>query len=165
MGLGMGFVMAPMSTAAMNSVSADKAGAASGILSMSRMVGGTFGVAALGALFQHLSSERLADSLASAPVSAGQREQLVENLGSGGGEVVRGLDPATAEQVSAAVRDAFVHALSSGMWMATGFALFGALVAALMVRDRSAAAKPETDAEPETPAEAHAAGEARPVGV
>ena len=48
MGLGMGFVMSPMSTAAMNAVSATKAGAASGILSMSRMVGGTFGVAALG---------------------------------------------------------------------------------------------------------------------
>ena len=32
---------------------------ASGILSMSRMVGGTFGVAAVGALFQHLSDNRL----------------------------------------------------------------------------------------------------------
>ena len=36
-----------------------KAGVASGILSMSRMVGGTFGVAAVGALFQHLSDNRL----------------------------------------------------------------------------------------------------------
>src|SRR6202042_318397 len=50
MGLGMGLVMSPMSTAAMNSVDRTKAGAASGILSMSRMVGGTFGVAVMGAL-------------------------------------------------------------------------------------------------------------------
>ena len=55
MGLGHGLSMSPMSTAAMNAVAPEKAGAASGILSMSRMVGGTFGVAALGALFQHLS--------------------------------------------------------------------------------------------------------------
>ena len=135
MGLGMGFVMSPMSTAAMNAVSATKAGAASGILSMSRMVGGTFGVAALGALFQHLSSERLADSLAGTGVTAAQRDHIVENIGAGGGDAARGLDPATAEQVSNAVKDAFIHALSSGMWLATGVALTGALVAWLLVSD------------------------------
>src|SRR3954451_23483663 len=51
MGLGMGLTMSPMSTAAMNAVDRSKAGVASGTLSMSRMVGGTFGVAVLGALF------------------------------------------------------------------------------------------------------------------
>ena len=145
MGLGMGFVMSPMSTAAMNAVSETKAGAASGILSMSRMVGGTFGVAALGALFQHLSSERLADSLAGTGVTAAQRDHLVENIGSGaGGDATRGLDPATAEQVGHAVKDAFVHALSSGMWLATGVALIGALAAWLLVsglRGRTAAGR------------------------
>jgi MFS family permease len=50
MGIGIAFVMSPMSTAAMNSVDKTKAGVASGILSMSRMVGGTLGVAVLGAL-------------------------------------------------------------------------------------------------------------------
>jgi EmrB/QacA subfamily drug resistance transporter len=52
MGLGMALVMSPMSTAAMNAVATTKAGVASGILSMSRMVGGTLGVAVLGAIFQ-----------------------------------------------------------------------------------------------------------------
>ena len=54
MGFGMGLVMSPMSTAAMNSVEPPKAGVASGILSMSRMVGGSFGVAAMGALIATL---------------------------------------------------------------------------------------------------------------
>jgi EmrB/QacA subfamily drug resistance transporter len=49
MGVGMGFIMTPMSTAAMNAVDRTKAGVASGILSMSRMVGGTLGVAVLAA--------------------------------------------------------------------------------------------------------------------
>jgi EmrB/QacA subfamily drug resistance transporter len=50
MGIGMGFIMSPMSTAAMNAVDRTKAGVAGGILSMSRMVGGTLGVAVLAAL-------------------------------------------------------------------------------------------------------------------
>ncbi len=158
MGLGMGFVMSPMSTAAMNAVSADKAGAASGILSMSRMVGGTFGVAAFGALFQHLSSNRLADSLAGTGATAAQQERLVDDIGSRvGEEALRGLDPATADQVRAAVQDAFIHALSSGMWLATGVALAGAAVAALLISDRRAQ-PPEPARRPRAAAEAETVG-------
>ena len=66
-------------------------------------------MAALGALFQHLSSNRLAESLAGTGVTTGQRERLVEELGSGSGEqALQGLDPATAQQVGRAVEDAFV---------------------------------------------------------
>ena len=52
MGVGMALVMSPMSTAAMNAVADAKAGIASGILSMNRMIGGTLGVAVIGAVFQ-----------------------------------------------------------------------------------------------------------------
>jgi EmrB/QacA subfamily drug resistance transporter len=52
MGIGIALTMSPMTTAAMNAVTVDKAGIASGVLSMARMVGGTFGVAATGAIFQ-----------------------------------------------------------------------------------------------------------------
>jgi EmrB/QacA subfamily drug resistance transporter len=52
MGFGMALVMSPMSTAAMNAVAATKAGVASGILSMNRMIGGSLGVAIIGAVFQ-----------------------------------------------------------------------------------------------------------------
>jgi EmrB/QacA subfamily drug resistance transporter len=52
MGVGIALVMSPMSTAAMNAVQVQKAGIASGVLQMSRMVGGTVGVAATGAIFQ-----------------------------------------------------------------------------------------------------------------
>jgi EmrB/QacA subfamily drug resistance transporter len=158
MGVGMGFVMSPMSTAAMNAVSAQKAGAASGILSMSRMVGGTFGVAGLGALFSHLSSQRLADSLAGTGVTGAQRDKLVENIGSGAsGDSVKGLDPAAAEQVGRAVKDAFIHSLSSGLWLATGVSLVGALVAFVLVSDEiaevhEAAPLPEPNASAEAEA-------------
>jgi EmrB/QacA subfamily drug resistance transporter len=52
MGFGMALVMSPMSTAAMNAVAEAKAGIASGVLSMNRMIGGTLGVAVIGAVFQ-----------------------------------------------------------------------------------------------------------------
>ncbi len=60
MGIGVALTMSPMSTAAMNAVSTSKAGIASGILSMFRMVGGTFGVAAIGAIFQSEAGSVLA---------------------------------------------------------------------------------------------------------
>jgi EmrB/QacA subfamily drug resistance transporter len=123
MGIGMALTMSPMSTAAMNSVAAHKAGVASGILSMSRMVGGTFGVAALGALFQHLARNDLAHSLAGTGISAAQRDQLVSGLGTASDA---GHLPPVA--VSAA-HDAFIHALASGMWLSASVAAAGALIA------------------------------------
>jgi EmrB/QacA subfamily drug resistance transporter len=153
MGFGMGLVMSPMSTAAMNAVSADKAGVASGVLSMSRMVGGTFGVAALGALFQHLASGRLAELLRGTGVTAAQRDEIVHNIGSARDAAGSGLDPQTAAQVGRAAKDAFIHALSSGMWLSTGVALTGVLVALLLVEPKEApgpepAPQPEAAAEP-----------------
>jgi hypothetical protein len=44
--------MSPMTSAAMNAVAVEKAGIASGVLSMFRMVGGSLGVAVTGAIFQ-----------------------------------------------------------------------------------------------------------------
>jgi MFS family permease len=67
MGIGIALVMSPMSTAAMNAVDQTKAGVASGILSMSRMIGGTLGVAVLGTFISHTSS----------------RAEFVDSLGNG----------------------------------------------------------------------------------
>jgi len=156
MGAGIGMTMSPMSTAAMNAVRDDKAGVASGILSMSRMVGGTFGVAALGALFQHLSRHELADKLAGMRIPAGVREQLVHNLGSPHDAARAKLDPELAARVAKASNEAFVHALSSAMWLSLGVALLG-VVAALVLIERKPAAQPDPVSQPEAAAE--------PVGV
>ncbi len=48
--------MSPMTALVMGSVDRAKAGAASGVLSMTRMIGGAFGVASLTAIFDHISS-------------------------------------------------------------------------------------------------------------
>jgi EmrB/QacA subfamily drug resistance transporter len=52
LGIGIALTMSPMTSAAMNAVTVQKAGIASGVLSMFRMVGGSLGVAVTGAIFQ-----------------------------------------------------------------------------------------------------------------
>jgi predicted MFS family arabinose efflux permease len=145
MGIGMALVMSPMSTAAMNSVEPQKAGVGSGILSMSRMVGATFGVAAIGALFQHLARNELADKLAGTGVSAGEREQLVHSLGAGSqGE---SLPP----QVVTASHDAFIHAFANGMWLSAGVAALGAVLALWLIQPKTSA-RPDPARRPEAAA-------------
>jgi MFS family permease len=130
MGIGMALVMSPMSTAAMNAVEPRKAGVGSGILSMSRMVGGTFGVAALGALFQHIARSDIADALGGSGISAAQQERLVASLGTASDGA--NLPPAAAD----AAHNAFIHALASGMWLAGGVAALGVVLAFWLIGDR-----------------------------
>jgi len=125
MGIGMGFVMSPMSTAAMNSVDPAKAGVASGVLSMVRMVGSTFGVAVLGAIIATLGRSRLTTLLPH--LSAGQHARLANALGSGASGA--GL-PA---RVQTAMSQTYVYALSNALYVAGGLALLGALLAWVLV--------------------------------
>jgi hypothetical protein len=129
MGLGMGLTMSPMSTAAMNAVEPAKAGVASGILSMSRMVGGTFGVAAMGALVTGVGRSRIDELLPALP--AERRQALADTLGAGGGRI--------GGQIGAAVQDAYVYALNDGLRIAAVVALIGAVVSWRLIADRAQA--------------------------
>jgi EmrB/QacA subfamily drug resistance transporter len=126
MGVGIGLVMSPMSTAAMNAVDRAKAGVASGVLSMSRMVGGTFGVAAIGALVAGVGRSKINESLPHLP--APTRAHLAESLGGGAG------DHHVPAQVTSALHEAFISALGSGMRLSGAVAFIGAIVAFTMVR-------------------------------
>jgi EmrB/QacA subfamily drug resistance transporter len=147
MGIGMALVMSPMSTAAMNAVVPEKAGVGSGILSMNRMVGATFGVAALGALFQHLARSELTDKLAGSGITKAQQDQLVHNLGAGGGS--GDMPP----QVTTAAHDAFIHAFSNGMWLSAGVAALGVLLAFWLIAPKKVE-RPDPARHPEATAEA-----------
>jgi EmrB/QacA subfamily drug resistance transporter len=142
MGIGMGLVMSPMSTAAMNAVDRTKAGVASGVLSMSRMVGGTFGVAIMGALIATIGRSKLDSSLPH--LSAATRAAIANSLGSGGVSTQH-----ASANVVAAVRQAFVSALGVGLTIGTVVVLSGAVLAWMLVqRAPSAAAAPALDGQP-----------------
>ncbi|MCU0313267.1 MAG: MFS transporter [Solirubrobacteraceae bacterium] len=139
MGFGMGLVMSPMSTAAMNAVDQSKAGAASGILSMSRMVGGTFGVAVMGALIQSLGRGRLEELLPRA--GEAQIDRLTDALATGGMGI-----PGAA---GAAVQTSFLDAVNLAMKIGSGFALVGALAAWLLIDVGPAAARRHAELDPQ----------------
>ncbi len=137
MGLGMGLVMSPMSTAAMNAVDPTKAGVASGVLSMSRMVGGTFGVAAMGALITGLGRSKIDETLPQLPESA--RHNLAEGLGAGatGG----------TGAVHDAVQTAFLYALNDGLRIAAVIAVLGAVAAWTLIEAGVPKRQPVHDAD------------------
>ncbi|HMJ34724.1 MAG TPA: MFS transporter [Baekduia sp.] len=137
MGLGMGLIMSPMSTAAMNAVDQTKAGVASGVLSMSRMVGGTFGVAVMGALISGLGRQKIDELLPQVP--QGTRASLAEGLGAGatGG----------TGAVHDAVQQAFLFALNDGLRIAAVVAALGAVAAWVLVEAGVPHRQPVHDAE------------------
>ncbi len=139
MGFGMGLVMSPMSTAAMNAVDQSKAGVASGVLSMSRMVGGSFGVAAMGALVTGLGRQKLGELLPAVPSDT--RAKLAESLGASGSGRGSG-------RSADAMREAFVFALNHGLRIGAGVALAGAALAFLLVEPKRADAPAEAEVEP-----------------
>jgi EmrB/QacA subfamily drug resistance transporter len=136
MGVGMGLVMSPMSMAAMNAVDRSKAGVASGTLSMFRMVGGTFGVAALGALVASVGRHDLNQSLPQLPT--GQRDALVDGLGSGAG--LTGAPP----QVVDAAHAAFVDALGTGLTISSIAIAIAAVAAWFLIAPGKHATAPVT---------------------
>jgi MFS family permease len=139
LGIGIGCVMSPMSTAAMNSVAREKAGVASGVLTMSRMVGGTLGVAVVGALVTTVGRGKIDDLLPAVPEAT--RDRLAEALGAGAVPVD------ATPQVTAAVHEAFVGAVSAGLTVATFVVLLSAFLAWLLVgRKVAVAPAPEVSA-------------------
>ena len=154
LGLGMGLVMSPMSTAAMNAVDRSKAGAASGVLSMSRMVGSTFGVAVMGALVATIGGSKINSSLSDVPASV--RHAVTDALGSGAA-----IGGHASERIVAAANDAFVSALGIGLLVGSIVTLCGAVVAWTFIQRRVAAPAAVT-APDEVEAAAEAGNEAAP---
>ena len=163
LGIGIAMTMSPMTSAAMNAVPVQKAGIASGVLSMFRMVGGSLGVAVTGAIFQGLVSSRLDTLLGGTGISAAQRESIGDQLGGGSIPHVQGLGAAQAKEAAAAGNEAFVYALSHAMTVSGFVALAGALVGATAIRAkiRTSTSPRAATAEANPGGEAVAAGEAQ----
>jgi hypothetical protein len=149
--------MSPMSTAAMNAVALAKAGVASGTLSMSRMVGGSLGVAVTGALFQNQFATRVHDLTAGSPLAKYPSGQMFEAVSSGqASHIATGASAHQQSQLLHVARDAFVHALANSMRLSLAVVVVGMLFAAFLIKGRGVPARgrrveevhPEAVAEP-----------------
>jgi DHA2 family multidrug resistance protein-like MFS transporter len=141
-----------MTAAALNAVPTAKAGMASGVLLMSRMVGATLGVATAGALFQALEQRRL-DDLGSHLSRVGLRDAT--HILSGSGDANAGLDrlpPSSAHAVRAVARDAFTSGLTGAMALCAAVAALAGILVFFLGRAQeriapSAATSASTSAE------------------
>ncbi|MEA2424479.1 MAG: hypothetical protein QOH13_889, partial [Thermoleophilaceae bacterium] len=156
MGIGIALTMSPMSTAAMNAVDVAKAGVASGTLSMSRMVGGSLGVAVTGALFQNQFADRVHQLTAGTSLAKYPSGQMFEAVSSGqSSHIATGASAQQASQLLQVARDAFVHALANSMRLSLAVVVAGMLVAALLIKGRGVPARSRRaeDVHPEAVAE------------
>lgn len=130
-GLSIGFTLPPMNGLALAALPIEQSGSGSALIQASRQVGGTLGVAILGTV-----------------LNAAYRNHLD----------VGGLPPAVAdaarESASAAVaigspaltrsaREAFVHGMDITLWVCSGLALVGIVLALAFLPRRSSPAEPE----------------------
>lgn len=154
MGIGLAMTMSPMTTAAMNAVSRAKSGVASGILSMNRMIGGSLGIALIGAIFQTVSRGELDSILADDGFSAGERTQLAAGISSGAPpeQLPASLSNAEIGSVTNAFHDAFISGFTVSMAVMGAFVLAGAVIAYFSISDsvKAVDATPEPPSEPES---------------
>ena len=147
MGFGVGFALTPMNLAAMNAISRDHAGAASGLLVTLSGLGSTLGVAVTGAVFNEVFLTRTISSVGELGVHVGrtQGQQLDQTLsgGSGTAQTLDHIAGSSAHQVEQAIREAFVSALGTSLKLSAALIFAGLVLAIALLRNTSPAdAKP-----------------------
>jgi EmrB/QacA subfamily drug resistance transporter len=147
-GVGSGMVNPPLASAAVGTVSREKAGVGSGINNTFRQVGIAIGIAGLGAIFSSTVTSAFASSIASkAPGLARSASRITSSVTSGsayGGAHARG---PVAHAVAFALQSAFVTGLDRICWIAAIVAACGAVLSAVLLRTRSISSAPEASEE------------------
>ena len=145
-GAGIGMINPTLATAAVSVVPPQRSGMASGINNTFRQVGIALGIAAYGAIFQSRIADKVAAGLAGTP-GAAHSDQLAKGISSGGiDQVVGQAPPQVRGTVAGVARDAFASGLNELFLIAAGVALVGALIAALLIRQREFARAQAGDA-------------------
>ena len=146
-GAGMALVMPPATVTIMSSLPREKAGSGSAVNNTFRQVGGSLGVAILGALLSTSYRSGIHDQLSVLPASlrapAGESiEGTLGIVGQVGGRAAALVEPA---------KDAFVHAMHITALASCGVAVLGAVVALSFLPGRpGAAGRPGRSGEEET---------------
>ncbi|MFF0409895.1 MFS transporter [Kitasatospora sp. NPDC004745] len=135
MGTGMAHVMPPVTVAIMGSLPREKAGAGSAVNNTFRQVGGSLGVAVLGAVLSTVYRDHMSDTLNQLPAELRDKagESLEATLAIAGR-----MGPKGAALVAPA-DDAFISAMHVVASLSAGITVAGALIAWFLLPRRSAA--------------------------
>jgi EmrB/QacA subfamily drug resistance transporter len=146
MGFGVGFSLTPMNLAAMNAISRDHAGAASGMLVTLSGMGATLGVAVTGAIFNELQTERTVSQAKAAGVAVSRgKAQTLDGLLTGtpgARQSLHQLAGAKSAAVEHGVREAFVSALGTSLKLSAALIAAGLVLAIVLLRRTPADAAP-----------------------
>jgi hypothetical protein len=136
-GVGLGMVVAPLTSVAMGAVPIHLSGLASGVSNATSRVATMLAVAMLGALMVIQFDFSLVAHTRDLPLSAQERLLLAEEASKvGGAEAPPGLAPEVAATVDIAIEAAFVDAFRLMMGICGLLTLISAGVAALTIKDR-----------------------------
>ncbi|WBP89119.1 DHA2 family efflux MFS transporter permease subunit [Kitasatospora cathayae] len=136
MGSGMAHVMPPVTVAIMGSLPREKAGAGSAVNNTFRQVGGSLGVAVLGAVLSTVYRDGMSDTLTHLP--EGLRDKAGESLEATLAIADR-VPNGQGKALIAPAHDAFIHAMHVVASLSVGISLVGALVAWFLLPRRAAA--------------------------
>ncbi|MFF4338462.1 MFS transporter [Kitasatospora sp. NPDC001540] len=133
MGAGMAHVMPPVTVAIMGALPREKAGAGSALNNTFRQVGGSLGIAVLGALLSTVYRNGMQDHLATVPEQV--RDRAGESIESTLGVAEKLHLPALVDPA----KDAFIHAMHVVSGVSAGVTVLGAVVALLLLPGKVAA--------------------------
>ncbi|MEU1256852.1 MFS transporter [Streptomyces chartreusis] len=137
MGAAMAHIMTPISVVIMQALPREKAGSASALSNTFRQVGGALGIAVLGSVLSTAYRNGIEDRLGALP--AGVRHTAGESIEATLGVADR-LGP-RGESLIGPAHDAFLHAMHITALWGAGIAVLGAVVVALFLPGRPAAAR------------------------
>ncbi|GAA4846469.1 MFS transporter [Kitasatospora terrestris] len=132
MGAGMAHVMPPVTVAIMGALPREKAGAGSAINNTFRQVGGSLGVAVLGAVLSTVYRDGISDHLAALPPAL--RDKAGESLEATLAIAARTHDSALVTPAM----DSFLHAMHVVAGLSAGITAVGAVIALLLLPGRTA---------------------------
>jgi EmrB/QacA subfamily drug resistance transporter len=147
-GVGMGLIMAPVTTVVMASTPVQQSGMGAGILSTVRQVGSVMGISVLGAILQNQIVSNVENALSQIPqLPALLREQITKGLTSGtislGGVSIPGNVPAPIQaQLAALFKTQFSNSLNTAMKVGIVVILVGT-VASLFISSHVRKEKPK----------------------
>ena len=151
-GVGVGIVNTVIADVALSVVPKERSGMAAGINDTFRQVGVAVGIAAWGAIFTASGAHK---AVSLAPSVRGHGRQLVEAVSAGRlRDVVAGLPAGARNAVAHAARDGFLSGLNEVLLLGGGLAVVGAILAALLVREREIERAPLELAQTPVPAAA-----------
>ncbi|HEY0752709.1 MAG TPA: MFS transporter [Ktedonobacteraceae bacterium] len=133
MGIGFGFMLSPVTTAIFSVTPADRAGLGSSVLNTSRQVGGTLGIAVLGAYVVQQFASNIPTQLIQRGVPASLSTAIANRVAAAGAAASQALPaghlPLPTAVLHQAISAAFVDALH-GSFLISGIAVFAATLLA-----------------------------------